>query len=868
MEPAEKSSLAMGPGLRLFSQGALLLALPLLWWARPTNPVGLPESWSVPLHSVAEILAVVIAACIFITGWHVRAPSRRLGSLTMASAFFAVALLDLAHLLSFPGMPAFFTDNSAHKGLIFWLAARYATAIALLAYALLPDRTVARSEPVRYLLLGLALVLVGTCLALGILAPERVPQTFIPGEGPTPFKQAMESGVAVLLALSLLVIVVRRRGLDSSGLPALIPGVALLLVSTAFVLVYRHPTDSANALGHVYKAAGLILLYRAMFLEAVRAPLDQLGAAVAHARRSSRQYQSLLENAPDAILLVDGQGRIDNCNGSTERLFGYSKEHLLGQTVELLIPEQLRSAHRMRRQLRASNSSAAAMRGMRDIVGRHRDGSSIPIDVALGPDGSGTPDRVVAFIRDMRERDRLQKELHQQARADALTGLPNRLQFGEQLERMIRLNAPPERLGVVLIDLDDFRAVNDSWGHDYGDRFLALVAQRIACVLHGGGVLARMGGDEFAALISEMPGGDSAEDVAAALLRTLEAPFTLDSHEAFASASLGVAVYPDDADSPTSLLRRADLALYRAKSEGRGCVRRFRPDFEAHISDNLELQVLLREALADEQFELHFQPQLDADTSRVCGAEALLRWQHPRLGNIPPSRFVPVAEASGLIVAIGNWVLDAACRQIGRFQRGGYALRVAVNVSAYQLQQYDVVERVQHALQRHEVPAELLELELTESAVMRDPEHACRVLADLQELGVQIALDDFGTGYSSLAYLMRFPLNKLKIDRSFVVDLETPGKGAAVLRGLIGLAHSLGLSVTAEGVETDDQLRSLVDCGCDAYQGWLYSAALPADRLLQLLSCESSRPRHCEDGCLSHGAATIGPSFGTHHPGA
>lgn len=643
------------------------------------------------------------------------------------------------------------------------------------------------------------------------------------------------SGAVVGMALVLGMAWSHRS--DAWTRPALASAGLVLLASAGFMLV-GSGSDSSAVLGGGYKLAAYALILCGLCRGQQRKWHQRSDPVRQEAGAHDRHYRTIINSAPDVILLADAEGMIRACNNRCEQLFGYERAELIGKPVEVLLPERYRERHVGHRTRFDPTVHGHAMMGGREILGRHRDGSEIPLGISLSPLSGDDSGRVIAFIRDIRERVNMRQALMDQARRDALTELPNRMHFTAQLAQTIASTGDGLRVGVILVGLDNFKSINESRGHPYGDQLLVLVARALGGLVPGGGVLARMGGDEFAILLPELEDAQPALDVCTDVLEVLRRPFELDGHSTPSGASMGIALYPDDADDHDGLLRRADIALFQAKSEGRGCVRRFDRGLEVRIADRFGLQSLLLEALAEDQFRLHYQPQVSLTDGHICGFEALLRWTHPVRGPIDPGQFVPVAEASGLIVLIGNWVLDEACRQIGELHRRGIARPIAVNLSAHQLHQSDLVQRVSAALQSNAIPAQLLELELTESAVMRDPHRVTQTLQRLSELGVRLALDDFGTGYSSLAYLKDFPLHKLKVDRSFIVDLEGTGNGVAIVKGVIGLAHSLGLTVLAEGVETERQRIILQQAGCDEFQGWLFSRALPEDALWPLLSGE------------------------------
>jgi diguanylate cyclase (GGDEF)-like protein len=403
------------------------------------------------------------------------------------------------------------------------------------------------------------------------------------------------------------------------------------------------------------------------------------------------------------------------------------------------------------------------------------------------------------------------------------------------------------RFAVLVVDLDRFKSINDSLGHLAGDAMLKEVARRLALVLRKADTLARLGGDEFVLILNEIPRPQDVESTAARVLADIERPVKLSDLELHTSGSIGISVYPDDGADPEALLQHADAAMYHAKKSGRNAYQFFAPAMNAFARARLELENGLRRALSRREFVLHYQPKVDVRSGAIDGAEALIRWRHPTRGLTAPMDFIPLAEESGLIIPIGEWVLREACRQAYAWQAAGMRpLRVAVNLSAQQFKQKNLVDVVHTALRTARLEPHYLELELTESAVMDDPERSIGILRRLSELGVRISVDDFGTGYSSLSYLRRLPLDKLKIDSAFIREVATSRDDAAIVRAIVSLAHSLHLKVIAEGVETPDQLLFLRDLGCEQYQGFHYSAPVPNNVFVSMLrehQAEQATPR-------------------------
>jgi diguanylate cyclase (GGDEF)-like protein len=426
--------------------------------------------------------------------------------------------------------------------------------------------------------------------------------------------------------------------------------------------------------------------------------------------------------------------------------------------------------------------------------------------------------------------------LQHAATHDALTGLPNRVLLADRMSQAIARAARHEiSFAVLVVDLDRFKAINDSLGHIAGDELLQEVARRLSSLLRKDDTLARLGGDEFVLVIHELSTSQDAEVVARKVLSHVAQPVRLAGLDVHVSPSVGIALCPDDGVDSETLLQHADAAMYHAKKKGRNTFQFFAPAMNAFARERLELESGLRTALAQREFELHYQPKVDVATGRIESAEALLRWRHPKKGLILPGGFIPLAEETGLIVPLGEMVLYEACRQARAWQDEGLHLRMAVNLSARQFRQDGLIETVRGALSMARLEPRFLELELTESAVMQDAETSVQIMRRLSDLGVRISVDDFGTGYSSLSYLRRLPLDKLKIDRSFIREIVTSRDDAQIVRAIVSLAHSLHLKVIAEGVETQEQLTFLRSLGCDQYQGYLCSPPLPAMEFLTLL---------------------------------
>jgi len=465
-------------------------------------------------------------------------------------------------------------------------------------------------------------------------------------------------------------------------------------------------------------------------------------------------------------------------------------------------------------------------------------------------DDTGKPIRFRGTVQDITEREKAEKQIRRLAYYDALTGLPNRQRFKEQAGQAVNAaRRAGTKMALIYLDLDHFKRINDTLGHTAGDTLLRGVAKDLTSIVRGTDIvakvdaetsvlssLARLGGDEFTIMLTGLSRSESAARVAKRIQEALSRPLKIDDRDYVVTGSMGIAVYPDDGEDVDVLLRNADIAMYAAKEEGRNNYRFFSEDMNARMLERLALESDLRRALERNELVLHFQPQVEALTGKVVALEALVRWQHPERGLIPPLEFIGIAEESGLIIPLGEWVMLTACQQAVAWQQAGFApLRMSVNVASQQLTQSDLVATVKQVLDTTRLAGEYLEIEITESSLMSDVEATTQMLKDLKETGLSLSVDDFGSGYSSMNYLKRFPLDALKIDQSFIQDLTVDANDAAITKAVIALAKALDLATIAEGVEQEDQLEYLVAQGCDLIQGYLISRPIPAEEVGQFL---------------------------------
>jgi diguanylate cyclase (GGDEF)-like protein/PAS domain S-box-containing protein len=557
-----------------------------------------------------------------------------------------------------------------------------------------------------------------------------------------------------------------------------------------------------------------------------------------------QRFRGAMDATSDAIFLVDARNMamLDVSDGAC-RMLGFSREALLR-----IDPVALGLAERAQLERYIDETAPVREHDMVETELLRADGQgAVPVEISWQLQRLDEMRTLVAVARDISERVQAQQRLKHMSHYDSLTGLPNRTLFFQTLRDSIELAQDKNwRIAVMFITLDRFKIVNDSLGPALGDELLRQFSTRLVRCVRLRDTVGRLGGDEFALILTmtREHREDEAVTVANEVRETLRMPFDLGGQQAALTSSIGIAMYPDDAVDPGTLIKYADVAMVRAKEAGRDGYRFFTAGMNVQVLARLDLEIALRGALDNGQFELHYQPKLDLNTGRVSGVEALLRWRRPGFDLVYPAEFVPVMEETGMVVRVGTWIIDEACRQIAAWSAAGVRdVRVAVNVSSRQFVEGDLEGDIRTAIERHRIDPGLLELELTESALMSNAEHTIAVLQSLKSIGIKIAIDDFGTGYSSLAYLKRFPIDKLKIDIAFVRDITTNADDAAIAVAIISMAHSLHMQVIAEGVESRAQMALLRRHRCDEIQGFHFSRAVPADELAKLVLENRAQPQ-------------------------
>jgi diguanylate cyclase (GGDEF)-like protein/PAS domain S-box-containing protein len=556
-----------------------------------------------------------------------------------------------------------------------------------------------------------------------------------------------------------------------------------------------------------------------------------------HLAQMESRYRGLLEAAPDAMVVVNQGGEIVLLNVQTEKQFGYRRDELVGQKVKNIIPEGF-AERLIADALRSAEDALAQQIGTGiELNGRRKDGSEFPIEIMLSPLESAEGILVTAAIRDITTRKKAEAQMTHSAEHDFLTGLPNRMLLNDRVNQAIILaERHRKKVAMLFLDLDGFKHINDSLGHPIGDKLLQSLAKRLVDCVRGSDTVSRQGGDEFVVLLSEVEQSEDAAIAARRMLKAVAEAHPIDKHDLHVTTSIGVSVYPDDGLDAETLIKNADTAMYQAKENGQQSYQFFKPAMNVRAVERQSIEESLRRALERQEFALHYQPKINLRTGQITGAEALLRWAHPIRGPVSPAQFIPVAEDCGLILPIGNWVLREACQQARVWVDAGLPLgTMAVNISAIEFRDENFLDGVLAILKDTGLDPRFLELELTESVLMKHAESTVSILKKLRARGVQVAVDDFGTGYSSLSYLRKFSIDALKIDQSFVRQITTVPDETTIVTAVISMGRNLNLRVVAEGVETQEELTFLQAHQCDEAQGYYFSRPVLPHQFAKLL---------------------------------
>ncbi len=552
-------------------------------------------------------------------------------------------------------------------------------------------------------------------------------------------------------------------------------------------------------------------------------------------KESMYKYGQAIEQAADSIMITNNEGIIEFVNQAFEDMTGYSRDEVHGMRPNILKSGQQKESFYRRMWGILTRGEVFS-----DVIAnRRKDGSIYFEEKTISPlkDEHGEITHYIATGRDITERIEAQEHLYHMAHHDPLTGLPNRTLLYDRINQVLtRTPWHRRKLAVLIIDLDRFKIINDTLGHDVGDVLLQRISQILMETIREGDTVARLGGDEFAILLNDLASKSDIEPIVEKIMQSMHEVFVINEHELFVTASIGISIHPEHGNSVEALMKKADVAMYRAKDLGKNAYKFYTSEDDIQAMERLSLETGLRRALSRHEFFLNYQPQVELETGNIVGLEALLRWRHDDFKSVSPMHFIPLLEETGMIVEVGTWVIQQVCQQIHCWREQQVPLvRVAINISSRQFREPDFLQTTRSLLQKYDVPSDLIEFEITEGLLVEDIPGTRDLLLKLHEFGISLSVDDFGTGYSSLNYLKRLPMDVLKIDQSFIKDINTDPDDTAITSAIITLAHSMGLKVVAEGVETQEQVSFLREKGCDQVQGYLYSRPVDAELIKPIL---------------------------------
>ncbi|MGB8956480.1 MAG: EAL domain-containing protein [Tumebacillaceae bacterium] len=810
----------MAGGLLLAACLAIVPVAQTMWFE---NPAFLPS------FTTAIIVCYMITAYLFYGQFK---QDRSPGMIMLATTYLFTGLSTLHDLLTFPKIfsPDSVLGAGPQTSLWLWVLWHILFAVGLIAYVWtdekyrhmqLPRQSVKRWS---IMLFAGTLAVIGGMELLTTVFHDQLTPLVANGQYTSELLYGWAPFTMLLKLAALITLLYKKR---MKKMVHLWLSVAVLATLLDFTLTIY--SGSRYTIG--WYMARIISLFAAANVLGVL--LYESNRLYSRMLESEQRYASLFMHNPDPVYSFDLKGIYQTVNLACERMAGYPLEEFMGKPFWWNLPEYER-ARALEQFDRATKGESVSL----EVVMKHSSGEDLylyvtNIPMIVGNEVVG----VYGMTKDITERKKAERIINHMAYHDVLTNLPNRRLFKDRLtEELERTHEAGGQLAVMFLDLDRFKIINDTLGHDMGDRLLQLVAKRIHSCARPNDTVARMGGDEFTILLPDVEGEEEPTQVAQSLLNSLKESFTLEGHEFHITTSIGIAVYPNDGPDADAIMKNADTAMYRAKESGKNQFRLYNALMNDQAFNRLTMENDLRKALERGEFVAYYQPQLNLDTGEIIGMEALVRWKHPERGLVSPAQFIPLAEETGLIVQIDDWVMRTACEQNKRWQEQGFRpLRVAVNLSTQQFQQSNLVERVAKVLEDTGLDPRYLELEITESIAMFNVERVIITLHELAKLGVEIAIDDFGTGYSSLVYLKNFPIHRLKIDQSFVRDITTDHGDAAIVATIIAMSHSMNLDVIAEGVETPEQLKFLHEQKCHEMQGYLFSGPVPAERFEQFL---------------------------------
>lgn len=764
-------------------------------------------------HTLAEFFAVFVAIILAVVSWHTYSFSKNHFLMYLGCGYAWIGVLDLAHTLTYKGIGVI-PGESANTSTQFWIITRYLEALLIVSSPFFLTRKINRVNTI--LVMGIL-----ACLAILLISTEVLPAAYVTGSGLTTFKVVSEYIIIFILLIAIVLLRHYRYMLD--------PRVALLIVlSVIFTIsaelcftLYISVYGFFNFLGHIFKIFSYWLIFHAVVRTTLTEPYQIMA-------RGSSTYDAI----PDPTIVVDKHGIIHQANHAADPIANNPDKSVTNKHChDFFHPRDTKRSECVICEHIQNGRPLDNFEAYDAYSSEWHEYTLTPVNVAGGFTG------MVHVAVDITDRKRTEEALLKQTNYDPLTQLPNRTLAADRLAQAIKLSDHTnKKTGVMFIDLDNFKVINDTLGHTFGDRILIAVAKRLTECIHETDTLAHWSGDEFLVILPELDSVIEAEPIAQKLLQAVATPIRLDNNEFSVSVSIGITCYPDDAVDYDSLLSHADAAMHKAKEIGKNTYKFFTSEINRKASQRLEMEAYLRNAISNNELFVVYQPQININDNTVIGAEALLRWHNSELGYVSPGEFIPLAEETGRIEQIGRWTLESVCKDIINLNEHGYTdLRLSINISSREFQSPDFIDNLTALLAKYDIDARMIVLEVTETMLLSEVDDNIHKLTQLKNIGLSLSLDDFGTGYSSLSYLKKFPFDEIKIDQSFVRDIASDQDDASLCQAIIAMADSLGLSVVGEGVETEQQMQILHKLGASQVQGYYFSKPLTLNDLQRFL---------------------------------
>lgn len=764
-------------------------------------------------HTLAELFAVMVAVVLAMVAWYTYGFSRNHFLMYLGTGYLWIGVLDLMHTLSFSGMGVLALDGG-NASIQFWIVTRYLEALLLLSAPLFFSyRTPKRA---------LQLIFGGiSAVVIYLVQQEHLPAMFVEGVGLTPAKIVSEYLIVGLLLIAIIVVTRYRLLLDRGIYRLMVASIGCTIAAELSFTLYIELFSLPILVGHIFK----FLSYWLIFLAVVRTSLSEPYQILT---RASSTYDAV----PDPAIVVDSNGRIIQVNKAAEKAADLPRQEMLEQDChEIFHPRRMQKSECVVCHNIDSGTPLENFEIYYPESGEYREVTLTPFDY------QSESRAMVHVMHNVTRKKQAEVELLHNAYYDPLTDFPNRVLAIDRLEQAInhsrRFNM---HTAVLFVDLDNFKNINDTLGHNFGDRVLIRMAHSLENCVRKSDTVARWGGDEFLIIIPGLVQLTDVERTVSKIFGRLAKPVYIEDREFLITASIGIAGYPDDGTSVDTMLSNADAAMYLAKQTGKNTYRFYTEGMNERAAERLTMEYRLRRALPNDELYMVYQPKVDVKNGYIIGAEALMRWESPEIGAVSPAQFIPLAEESGQIVEIGDWAIHQVCRDLRTMSEHGFAeARVAINISSRQIRNQDFARHLGDILREHAVEPARLKIEITESLLLEEDRHTVEVLGELRQMGISLSLDDFGTGYSSLSYLKRFPFNEIKIDRSFIRDVESDNGDKQLCQAIIAMAESLKLKVVGEGVERPGQLEFLRKFGAHSVQGFLFSKPVRIEEFITLI---------------------------------